>query len=76
MQTINNMTIADLMSEEVSVWVTKAKGFGFDLQIDNEQGETIANAEGIHPCAMDAFADVCRNFLHFYEAAKTKSDAA
>lgn len=71
---MNNITLYDLMAEDLDVWVTKNKTFGFDLQIDNECGETIVNEEGVHPFAMESYADMCRRFLHFYDAVKAKSE--
>lgn len=74
MKTLNDVTLSELMAEDLEVWVTKSKGFGFDLQIDNEEGETIVNEKGVHPFAMESYADMCRRFLHFYGAVKAKSE--
>lgn len=75
MKTTGDITLYDLMAEDLDVWVTKSKGFGFDLQIDNEEGQTIVDEKGIHPFAMESYADMCRRFLHFYDAVKAKSEA-
>lgn len=74
MKTLNDVTLSELMAEDLEVWVTKSKGFGFDLQIDNEEGDTIVNEKGVHPFAMESYADMCRRFLHFYDAVKAKSE--
>lgn len=65
-QSIHELSIGDIMGEEMDVWMTKSNGLGFDLEINNEDGEVIIE-ETIHPCAAEAFARFCRNFVHFYE---------
>lgn len=74
MKTLCDITLYDLMAEDLDVWVTKNKKFGFDLQIDNEEGKTIVDEVGIHPFAMESYADMCRRFLHFYEKVQAKSE--
>lgn len=73
---MDNITLYDLMAEDLDVWVSPNKTFGFDLQIDNEKGEELVNEKGVHPYAMEAYADMCRRFLRFYESAKSKCEAA
>jgi hypothetical protein len=75
MNKFNEITMYELMAEDLDVYVSKSKGFGFDLQIDNEEGETVVDEKGIHPYAMESYADMCRRFLHFYDAVKAKSEA-
>lgn len=68
MRTINEVTLYDLMSEDLDVWVCPDnKGFGFRMEIDNEDGEEIVSESGIHPFAMDSFADFCRRYLASYD---------
>lgn len=67
-QSIHELSIGDVMGEEMDVWMTKNKKFGFDLEINNEDGEVIVE-ETIHPCAVESFARFCKNFVHFYEQA-------
>jgi hypothetical protein len=69
MKTISNITLYELMSEPVSVWVNKNKGFGFDIQIDDEYGKSLVEETKIHPFAADSFADFCRAYLNSYEHA-------
>lgn len=64
---MNNITLYELMSEDLDVWICKNKTFGFDLQIENEKGEKIVDEEAVHPYAMESYADMCRRFLHFYD---------
>ena len=74
MKTMNDVTLYDLMAEDLDVWITKNKTFGFDLQIDNENGETIVDEEGVHPFAIESYADMCRRFLHFYDKIQATSE--
>lgn len=75
MKTLNDITLYDLMAEDLDVWVAKSKGFGFDLEIENENGETIVDEKGVHPFAMESYADMCRRFLNFYDKVKAKTEA-
>ena len=67
MQSINDITLSDIMAEDLDVWVSKNKEFGFVLQIDNEKGEEIVCEKCIHPYAAESFADFCRRYLSCYE---------
>jgi hypothetical protein len=73
---MNNITLYDLMAEDLDVWVSKSKGFGFGLQIDDEHGEPLVDEKGIHPAAADSFADFCRRYLASYDKANNQSEAA
>ena len=75
MKTMNDVTLYDLMAEDLDVWVSKSKTFGFALDIDDENGEPLVREESIHPCAADSFADFCRRYLHAYDNA-AKEEAA
>jgi len=66
-RTIEDVTLYDLMAENFSVWVGKNKKFGFDLEIEGDDDTLTIEGSGIHPCAMESFADLCRRFLHFYD---------
>jgi hypothetical protein len=67
MKTLNDITLYDLMAEDMDVWLGKNKGFGFILQIDNENGEGLVDEQQIHPGAVQSFADFCRRYLHSYD---------
>ena len=67
MKTIEEVTLYDLMAEDLDVWVTKHDGFGFHLEIDNEEGDTIVKESSIHPFAADSLADFCRRYLACYD---------
>ena len=68
MSTISTVTLYDLMAEDLDIWVTKDKQFGFNLEIDNENGDELIR-DTIHPCAADSFADFCKRYLAAYENA-------
>lgn len=70
---MENVTLYDLMAEDLDVWVSKNSKFGFDVQIENENGETIVDEKGVHPCAADSFADFCRRYLAFYDKANKEA---
>lgn len=72
MKHTEEITLADLMAEEIDVYVRESKGFGYDLQLEYGEGEVFLDEQGIHPCAMDSFADVCRRFLQYYDRAKER----
>ena len=67
MKTLNDVTLYDLMAEDLDVWLGKNKEFGFVLQIDDENGESLVDEKCIHPYAADSFADFCRRFLSSYD---------
>ncbi len=75
MKTIEEVTLYDLMAEDLDVWVTANSKFGFDLQIEGDDG-VMVEAEGIHPFAADSFADFCRRYLASYDKAELKEVAA
>ena len=75
MKTINDITLYDLMAEDLDVWMKKKpNGFGFNLQMDDENGEVLLDAEGVHPYAADSFADFCRRYLACYDNATHTQD--
>lgn len=67
--TITEITLYDLMAEDLDVWVTKNNKFGFDVSIDDENGESVIHDKGVHPFAADSFADFCRRYLASYDKA-------
>lgn len=76
MNKFNEITLSELMGEEFDVWVTRNKSFGFDLQIDDENGQTVVDEKGVHPYAMESYADMCRRFLHFYDKVNAQLEVA
>lgn len=73
---ICEVTLYDLMAEDFTVWVGKNKQFGYDLHIegyDNDSPEI--EEEGVHPCAIDSFAEFCKKFLSQYERLQNKEAA-
>jgi len=64
--TIHDLSVHDLMGEDMSVWVGKNKDFGYVMEIETEEGKTITE-KCIHPYAMESMASFCRRFLSFYD---------
>lgn len=71
---MEHMTLNDLMAENLDVWVNANQHFGFDIQIDGEDGGSLVDVKGVHPFAADSFADFCRRYLASYDKAN-KEDA-
>ncbi len=65
-KSISDLTLYDMMGEDLTVWVGKNSKFGFDLEIENDDGQMIVE-KGVHEFAMEGFADFCRRFLYFYD---------
>jgi hypothetical protein len=65
-RTIHDLTLAELMGDDHSIWLGKNKQFGFVLEIENEEGFTIIE-KCIHPYAAESLASFCRRYLSFYE---------
>ncbi len=66
MRTINNITLYQLMSEDLDVWVSRSKQ-GFKIDIDDKDGNSLVSEKEINPCAADSFADFCRQYLASYD---------
>ena len=75
MKSLNDVTLYDLMAEDLDVWLGKNKEFGFVLQIDDENGEELLDEKQIHPAAAETFADFCRRYLHSYDRITNKEAA-
>ena len=75
MKSLNDVTLYDLMAEDLDVWLGKNKEFGFVLQIDDENGEELVDEKQIHPAAAESFADFCRRYLHSYDRITNKEAA-
>lgn len=70
MKTINEVSLYDLMAEELGVFMMPSEKFGFDLFIEDENGQKMAYEDGLHPYAADSFANFCERYLTAYEKAK------
>ncbi len=75
MKSITDLSMYELMSEGYQVWLSKNKKFGFDLIINNENGDLVSNEIGLHRHAIAGFAEFCRDYLYCYERA-LKQEAA
>ena len=69
MKTLNDITLYDLMADDLDIWVTKNKKFGVNIEIDDKDGFPVVREQGLTTCAADSFADFCRNYLAFYDRA-------
>lgn len=67
MKTMVDITLYDLMAEDLDVWINKNSKFGLNLEIDDERGEPLIREEGINVSAIASFADFCRSFLVSYD---------
>jgi hypothetical protein len=65
-RTLHDLSVAELMGDDHSAWLAKNKQFGFILEIENEEGQTIIE-KCIHPNAAESLAYFCRRYLGFYE---------
>lgn len=65
-RTLDNLTVAELMGDDHCVWLGKNKEFGYILEIENDEGQTIIE-KFIHPYAAESLASFCRRYLNFYE---------
>jgi hypothetical protein len=75
MKTITEMSLYDLMAEDLTIWMCPNERFGYDLYLDDENDKILVAEEGIHPHAAESFAEFCRRYLISYEKA-TKRMAA
>lgn len=66
MKTMNDITLHDLMGQDLDVWMKK-DSFGFNLQIDDENGDIMIDEGNVHPFAAESFADFCRRYLACYD---------
>lgn len=72
-ETIEDLTLSKIMGERMDVWVKKANNGYFDIEIDNEMGESIVNDRNIHKAAMDSLAYFCERYLYIYRRVKGAS---
>lgn len=70
MLTTNNITLYQLMSEDLDVWVSRSDNFGFKIEIDDENGNPLVSEKGVHPSAAEGFAGFCRRYLVSYNKYK------
>ena len=69
MKSTNQITLYDLMAEDMDVWLIKRATKRFNLQIDNENGDTVVDECEIHPFAIEGLARFCRNYLNTFDNA-------
>jgi len=69
MKTLGSITLYDLMSEDIDVWISKNRDFGLNLEIDDEKGRPLIREKGLNKYAAESFAEFCRSYLIHYEKA-------
>jgi len=67
MKSISNITLYELMAQDLDVWVSRSNKQGFKIEIDDEEGQSLVCDEPVHPYAMESFADFCRRYLSSYD---------
>lgn len=67
MNNLTNISLYDLMAEDIDVWIKPNKAHGFDVDLDNGFDNEFLREKGVHPDAMESFASFCRSFLASYE---------
>ena len=70
MKKINEITLYDLMAEDLGVWIKQSNKFGINFQINDETGDILMDAEHVSPQAAQSFAEFCRNYLEAFEGFK------
>ena len=74
MQTIADITLQDLMGQDHEVWLQRNKNHGFDLTIEGGDEDGVAiETTGIHPFAIESFADFCRQYLRCFDRLEQES---
>ena len=69
---MHNVSLYELMAEEMEIKITKNPNLGFNLQITNSEDTLIVDEHEVHPCAMASFADFCAQFLYHYRQSMIK----
>ncbi len=72
MSTISDITLYDLMADDIDVWVKKGKN-GYDMEIEWHDDRETVSGERIHRFAMESFASFCRQYLSSYENASKEN---
>jgi hypothetical protein len=72
MKSTSNITLYDMMAQDLDVWMTRSSQLGFKIEIDAQDGENLVCEDRIHPYAADSFADFCRSYLRSYDRVSNK----
>jgi hypothetical protein len=68
---INEITLYELMAQDMKITMEPNISFGFDLQLaDDADRVTLMNEKGVHPYAAECFAEFCVKYLVAFEQAK------
>jgi uncharacterized membrane protein YfhO len=63
-----DLTLSELMGIDHSIWFKRNNKFGFDVEIDNDESQTMYKESGVHPYAVESLATFCRRFINQYDA--------
>jgi len=66
LNSVHSISLGDLMGEDHDVWIQNNQTFGFDIEIDNDEAQTILKEQGIHPAAIESLVLFCKRFLASY----------
>ena len=71
-KTMYSTTLGELMADDYDIYLSKNKISGYDLEISGP--DLHLEEKGIHEYAIESFAEICRNFLWFYDKLKEKEE--
>lgn len=69
-KSIEDLTLYELMGTDHFVSIRKDWKFGYNVTIENDDGELVIEEKQMHPMAMDCAARFCRRFLEMYTLKK------
>jgi len=75
MQSLEDISLSYLMSEDFSIWMCANNKFGYDIYVEDEECNIVVDEKGVHPYAVESFANFCKRFLAIYEHSN-KAEAA
>lgn len=67
LKSLSEISLHDLMAEDFSLYISKNKTFGFDIELEGENKDMCISQKGVHLYAIESFASVCRQYLKFYD---------
>ena len=68
---MSEITLYELMAQDMKISMEPNISFGFDLQLSDEADRiTLMDEKGVHPYAAECFAEFCVKYLVAFEQAK------
>jgi hypothetical protein len=68
---LEEVSLYDLGSEDLIVWLNKSSK-GFQIEIEDENGNQLVQEKEVHPAAMESMAYFCNQFLRHYNRLMAK----